>query len=98
MVVNRIKPLSLGKILGVLYACIGVLAGLMFALLGSLFSAAAAASDDAPGLGWAAGMGFAAVLILPIVYGLIGFVGGIIMAALYNLFSKMVGGVELEMA
>jgi hypothetical protein len=97
MVVNRIKPLSLGKILGVLYACIGVLIGLMFATLGSLFSAAAA-DQDTPGAGWIAGMGFAAVIIAPIMYGLIGFIGGIIMAALYNLFAKMVGGVELEMA
>ncbi len=43
-----------------------------------------------------AGVGVAAIIILPIVYGCIGFVMTLIMAALYNLVAGWVGGMEIQ--
>ena len=43
-----------------------------------------------------AGMGIAAVIVMPIIYGVLGFIGGIISAAMYNLIAGFVGGIEME--
>jgi hypothetical protein len=103
MVVKRIAPLSLGKILGLLYAIIGIVAGLFFAILGSAMGAIGALAEpgQSEGLGpFAAmtGMGLVSIVVFPIFYGVLGFIGGLIVAALYNLFAGMVGGIEIETA
>lgn len=102
MVVRRIKPMSLGKMLGVLYAVIGVCIGLIVALIsavGSSMASGVSTPDSGPNpFALMAGMGIAAVIVFPIMYGFFGFIGGLIMAGLYNLFAGMVGGVEIEAA
>ena len=101
MVVRRIKPMSLGKMLGVLYAVIGVMIGVIIALASAVGStmAAGASPDSGPNpFALMAGMGIAAIIVFPLLYGLFGFIGGLIMAGLYNLFAGMVGGVEIEAA
>jgi hypothetical protein len=90
MIIRRIEPMSAAKIAAVLYALMGFLLGLFFALIGSM----------AGGLGqmpipFAAG-GFAAIILVPIVYACIGFIMTLIMAALYNLVAGWVGGVEIQ--
>jgi hypothetical protein len=93
MVVNSVGVLSVGKVLGCLYAFLGVIIGGLFSLL-SLVGVAAGgrAAGPAPLL-----FGVGAVVAFPIFYGVIGFVGGIIMAALYNFVASMVGGIEIEL-
>jgi hypothetical protein len=94
MILKRIGVLSVGKIMGVIYAVIGVFVGGIFSLIAIVGSAAGRSNEFIPGFL----AGAAAIVIAPILYGLMGFIGGIIMAALYNVFASLVGGVELELA
>lgn len=97
MVLKRVGVMSCAKISGAMYALIGLIAGVIFALfslVGAGF-AAAAAEDASPLLGMIFGVG--AVVILPVFYGAIGFCGGLISAALYNWLAGLVGGIEVEL-
>jgi len=93
MVIKSIGVMSVGKIYGVMCAVIGLLIGLVIAAAGSL--GALASQEGSSALPFA-GIGIAAVIVVPILYGIFGMIGGMISAVLYNLFAGMVGGVEIE--
>jgi hypothetical protein len=97
--IKRISPLSLGKILGILFACLGLLFVpffLLFAFIAPhLPHAGSSAGPDMshfPVLFFGAGM----TLMLPIFYGILGFLQGVIGAAIYNLVARWIGGIEVE--
>jgi glycopeptide antibiotics resistance protein len=97
--IKRISPLSLGKILGILFACLGLLFVpffLLFAFIAPhLPHARSSAGPDMshfPVLFFGAGM----TLLLPIFYGILGFLQGVIGAAIYNLLARWIGGIEVE--
>jgi hypothetical protein len=94
MILRSVGVLSCGKVLGILYAVIGLIAGLFMALWSMVGVAVNAQGGNAmmPMMGF----GVALVIIMPILYGIMGFIGGIIFAGLYNLVAGMVGGLELE--
>lgn len=96
MVIRRIGVFSAGKIVGALYALLGLIFGAIFALfslLGAAIGFAGSQSSDAfTGLLFGVG----SVIFLPIFYGVIGFVFGLLTAFLYNLVSGVVGGIEVE--
>ena len=97
--VKHIGPRSAFKIGLVLYAAIGLLVGIIWALFsvvaGSLGSMASAGAPGAARfLGF--GLGVAAIIIFPICYGILGGVIAAITAALYNLVAGWVGGLEVE--
>lgn len=85
--VKKIGVLSLAKILGFLYAIIGLILGVLFAVL-SLFGFNA----DETGLFF----GAASIIIFPILYGIMGFIGGLITGFFYNLVASKIGGLEVE--
>lgn len=97
--VKRIGPGSAFKIGLVLYAAVGLLVGIVWALFtvvaGSLGSMA-----SADNLGAARFLGFGlrvgAIVIFPICYGILGGVTAAITAILYNLVAGWVGGLEVE--
>jgi len=89
--INRIQPLSVGKLLGILYALIGFIAGIFI----SIISAVSATFSQGTGF-MGALFGIGAVIILPIFYGVMGFVSGVIIAGLYNLVAGWVGGIEVQ--
>jgi hypothetical protein len=97
MTIQRIDPGSLSRVLGVLYALIGVIAGVLFALfaLGGFVAGVPGMPASARGMG-SLMFGVGAIVILPICYGLIGWVGGWIVAGLYNWVAKRFGGVVLQ--
>jgi hypothetical protein len=92
LVIKKIVPLSVGKLMGALYGFFGLLAGAGFSLLslisGSLF--------ESKTNGLFAVLGVASIVVLPLLYGAMGFIGGIIGASFYNFIAKFVGGVEIE--
>ena len=94
MVIKRVGVMSVGKMYGAVCTAMGLVFGVIFAAIGSLSSTFAQASGSSflP----FAGMGIAAVVMIPIMYGIFGFIGGMIGAAFYNLFAGMVGGIEIE--
>jgi len=81
MIINRVRPLSVGKIAAFLYGIVGLFIGAViavFALFGGLMTGAAGAANDAQGPGAAFGAlfgvaGVAAIVIAPIFYGIMGF-------------------------
>ncbi len=96
MTLKRIAPVSLGKMLGGLYAILGLLGGGLLALaveglrsMMMFFPSDFGVEDISP-------FSTIAVLILPLVYGLIGFVSGALIALVYNWIAKLFGGIELE--
>ena len=97
MVLKSIGVMSAAKVVGVLYAVMGLLMGVMFGALFSLIPAMA--SPDGGGVpGWMAPMfGFGAIVFMPIVYGIMGFVGGAIAALIYNALAGVIGGLELRL-
>ncbi|MGH9754146.1 MAG: hypothetical protein ACREA2_15315 [Blastocatellia bacterium] len=94
-VVKRVRVLSVGKVMGVLYALIGLIAGALFSLAslaGSVLGAAGGQENP-----FAILFGLGSVVFFPVFYGIFGFIGGIIMAALYNLVASIIGGIEVEL-
>lgn len=82
--IRRFGVAQTAKVLGVIYA----LVGLVFA---PIFILASVLSPGKPGIS----VGFA--LVLPIFYGLSGFIFSAVGAALYNLVATHVGGIEVQL-
>jgi hypothetical protein len=93
--IRRIGPLSLAKVLGVLYAAIGLVIGAILALAG-LVGAGLNGSAEAGGplIGLTFGVG--AIVFLPLLYGVLGVVLGLVIGALYNVVAGAMGGIEVE--
>jgi len=95
MVIRRVSPMSCAKIMGVLYAVIGLVIGGIFSLVamaaGSLGGRNAFPFPMAGAL-----MGAGAIVVLPICYGLLGAIMSAISAVLYNLIAGAVGGIQID--
>ncbi len=85
--------------MGVVYACIGLifLPIFMLAAVGGAFAqhAQTHTSSAAPAAA-VAGIVFGMGLFMPVIYGVMGFIFGIITAAIYNLVARGIGGIEVE--
>lgn len=90
--VKSVGVLSVAKIMGLVYACLGLLFAPFFLLVGLLGSTLNPQKTPLNGM-----FGVAFAIIMPFLYGLLGFLGGAIGALLYNLFAKLVGGFELDL-
>lgn len=98
MVLKRIGILSAGKILALLYACIGLIAGGIISLFATLGVFASLADKSLPGGPIiAAFMGLGALILMPLLYGSLGFLIGVVGSSIYNGLAKLVGGIELEL-
>jgi len=93
--IKRISPLQAGKMLGALYACMGLILLPFFGVAGA-FAPSTEQSAGAPAPALFAAMMFGFGIFMPIIYGVMGFIGGIIAAALYNVFARWIGGIEVE--
>lgn len=93
--IRSVEPFSLAKILGVLYAGIGLIFGALFSLV-SLFGFM---GGMAAGEGRAFGMlfGVGAIVILPVFYGIVGLIGGLIAGFLFNIAAKIGGGLVIDL-
>ena len=103
MIIKSVRVLSLAKVMGCIYASIGLFFGLIFSLvsvfgvaLGSLFQHANGAPDAIFGTVFGVLFGLGAAIVLPIFYGIIGFVGGLLISLVYNFVASTFGGLELE--
>jgi hypothetical protein len=96
---RHVAVVQLALVFAVLYALIGVLAGLAWWLVLSPIMMAGVKSGmgGTAGMSALAGMGFLAIIFFPIFYGIIGFIAGLIYSALYNLAASWTGGVEMTL-
>lgn len=97
MEVRRVGVLSVGKVMGVLYALLGLIIGAFFALFSLLGAAAGLANSETSGAVFGLLSGVGSIILLPLFYGILGFVFGLISALLYNVVARLIGGVELEL-
>ena len=98
MVIRQVGVWSVARVAAVLYAVIGILAGLLFASI-SLVGAGIAASQHSgePLPAWFGALfGVGAIIILPVLYGVMGLVLGALSAAIYNVVAGVVGGIEMD--
>lgn len=93
MVLQSIGIWSCAKLMGIMYAFMGLIFGGIFSLL----SMAGVALNQQGGAAMPQLMaGVGAVIVLPIFYGLVGLIGGAIMAAIYNFIASIIGGIEMN--
>jgi hypothetical protein len=95
-IVKSVGVMSVAKVMGVLYAALGLLFVPFFLLAGLIGSVAGQKSpmSGIAGLGFGVGM----AIFMPFLYGALGFVFGALGAFLYNVVAKRAGGFELELA
>ena len=79
MILKRIGVLSCGKIMGALYALIGLIIGAIISLLSLVGAMAGLASGEDEAI-FGVFFGVGAILFMPILYGVFGFIGGLITA------------------
>jgi hypothetical protein len=96
MVINRVNPLSVAKLAGMLYTILGLIFGAIISLVA--LAGGMAGNSDEPGAAMGAIFGVGAVILLPILYGGLGFVMTLLMAALYNMTARIVGGVQIDVS
>ncbi len=96
MIIKRIDVLSAAKITAIIAAAFGLLAGVMFFFVGSLFGSMMGNAVGQHGGGMAMFGGVMGIIVLPILYGIFGFIGGLIQAFIYNLAAGFVGGIRIE--
>jgi hypothetical protein len=99
MVITKVGVLSLGKLMGLMYAAIGLLFGVLyglFAVIGGGAILASGGSDSGIGGGMMMGMGVAAVFLMPVFYGILGFLIGLLTALFFNVAARYAGGLEIE--
>ena len=95
MVIRRVSPISLAKVVGLLYAILGLLIGAFMSLIFTVIgSAAPSEMHTAPFVGMMFGAG--AIVVLPLFYGVLGFIGAGLAALVYNGLAGMIGGIEIE--
>jgi hypothetical protein len=100
-VLSRIDPLSVMKVGGIIYGCLGLLMGLIFAIFFSIGAMVGNVSgkDSFPITG-AMGVVFGgmAIIIFPIFYGVLGALIGGLLSVIYNLVARKFGGVVFELS
>ncbi len=97
MVIKSVGVISVAKMLGAMYAAIGLLAGLAISLV-ALFGGMAAMQSELGVSGGVAGavLGIGSIVIFPLLYGGMGFIGGALLALIYNIFAGVAGGIRFE--
>ena len=93
MVINRVAPVSVAKVAGLLYTILGLIIGGFIALASM---AGSMLSEQAHGNPLGALLGVGAIIFFPLLYGCIGFIAALIGAALYNVAAGFVGGIEID--
>jgi hypothetical protein len=94
--IKRIAPLQAGKMMGVLYACMGLIFLPFFMLAGLAGAFAQHAQQGQAAAAAITGVMFGMGLLMPVIYGVMGFIFGVISAALYNLIARWIGGIEVD--
>ena len=99
MVIRRVNPMSCAKVMGVIYAALGLIFGLLFSLIGFAIGSNAGNLGSEMQFGGAAlgaMFGVGAIIVMPIMYGIMGVIGGALGALIYNVAAGAIGGIEID--
>lgn len=92
--IKSVGVLSVAKIMGALYAALGLLFLPFFLLIGLAGSMLPHQGAQNP---FAGAIGVFFGLLAPVFYGVLGFIFGALGAFLYNLIAKWLGGIEVQL-
>jgi hypothetical protein len=97
--IKRIDPMSLAKVLAVLWAVSGFITGLFAAAAGSMVYTFFAPMMSSLGMDFSAYLayGWAAIVAIPIIQAIVGFILGLVVAWVYNYIARWVGGIKIEL-
>ena len=98
-VLSRVDPLSVMKVGGIIYGCLGLGIAILFAIFFSIGTMTGTMSGQQgfPITGvMGVVFGLLAVIIIPILYGVMGALIAGLMALLYNFVARRFGGVMYE--
>ena len=91
--IKKVGVLSLGKIMGLIYAILGLVFGCFFTFFSMVGMVLSQSSEGFMPLLF----GIGAIFFMPILYGLGGFLFGMLGAVLYNWVAGWIGGIEIEL-
>ncbi len=88
--VKKIGPISLGKILGLMYTIFGLIIGALISLIsmGNMMYGGFGATSMFFGVG--------AIVAFPLFYGVMGLISGVLIGMFYNFITGFAGALELE--
>ena len=89
--IDSVDALSVAKIQGVIAAALGLIVGVIYAVILS-------AMPYGGMMGSGAQFGILSIVIFPIMYAIVGFLGGGIAAFIYNIVAKNIGGIKIELS
>ena len=98
MIIRKVNVASAAKVGGTLYALLGLIFGVIVALISMAGAGFAAAAQQDPAMSGMMGsmlgamFGVGAIVFLPIFYGVMGLIFGALIAALYNMVAGIMGG------
>ena len=90
--VKKIRAVSLGKMLGVMYGIMGLIFGGLITIFAILGSSLFTSEKDFGGIFF----GIGAIILLPVIYGVLGFILGVIFGWIYNVAARWTGGLEVD--
>jgi hypothetical protein len=88
--IKSIDPMSLAKI----KALFGIIIGLVYGILVAVILSGRGLSAGIPGL---EALGVMAIIILPIILGILAFIIGAIVALIYNFLAEKIGGIQVSL-
>ena len=94
-IIKSVGVLSVAKIVGLIYGCMGLIIAPLFLMMGLMGSALGQQQNSPLAGAFGIGFGIGLAVLAPVIYGAIGFVMGAIGALLYNLFARWVGGIGM---
>lgn len=85
MIVRRIGPASLARVMGAIYAILGLVIALPMGCVATV-----APTDEFRGFG------LALVVLYPFIMGVLGYIGGLLSAVIYNFIASRFGGLQIQ--
>ena len=96
---KRIEPASAMKIGAIIYAMLGLFIGVIMACVSLVAGSLTGMGGTVMGMRtFGVGMGFGSIIVAPIVYAIIGAIGAGLAAVVYNLAARWIGGVEVDIS
>lgn len=99
---TRINILGLAKFQTILFALLGVLAGILYSFGGLIIDVLVSlnwiTTDETPGLSYGTILAFGALIGMPLISAAVGLVLGLIEAILYNMYAKLFNGFNINLS
>ena len=87
---NKIRVFAFAKFQAVLFALVGILAGIFYSFGGFIYDLLSTGSMNS-----GTALAFFALLGMPVIFAAFGFILGLLEAYLFNIVAKWIGGIDI---